>query len=202
MIRMMMQDRQKTVYIAGIIIIISLLCVIPFPWNHAIDETTADIFLKLRGERKSTSEIVLIYIGEDDIQTLGGWPITRDYYSYLIHILNQKGAKTIAFDLLFDTPSSVYPEFDTTLAYFLRRYDNVILPYAFNTVLQNDAKLPDAEQAIFPISLLGKNANRLGHLDLKWQGIIWIIQPDLYPCGPGVYCSGINRICLTAGLVI
>ena len=166
MIRMMMQDRQKTVYIAGIIIIISLLCVIPFPWNHAIDETTADIFLKLRGERKSTSEIVLIYIGEDDIQTLGGWPITRDYYSYLIHILNQKGAKTIAFDLLFDTPSSVYPEFDTTLAYFLRRYDNVILPYAFNTVLQNDAKLPDAEQAIFPISLLGKNANRLGFSNL------------------------------------
>ncbi|TDJ02863.1 MAG: hypothetical protein E2O76_01985 [Caldithrix sp.] len=42
---------------------------------------------KLRGERDLSDDILLVYLGAEDIKALGGWPITRDYYGYITHAL-------------------------------------------------------------------------------------------------------------------
>ncbi|TDI93483.1 MAG: hypothetical protein E2O77_02780 [Caldithrix sp.] len=48
---------------------------------------------KLRGERDLSDDILLVYLGAEDIKALGGWPITRDYYGYITHALTQFGAE-------------------------------------------------------------------------------------------------------------
>jgi DNA-binding NtrC family response regulator/CHASE2 domain-containing sensor protein len=163
---MNIKDRKKIASVAGIIFIVSLLYIIPFPWNRVIDNAAANLHMQLRGERDSSSEVVLIYIGEEDIQSLGGWPITRDYYSYLLHILNQKGVKTIGFDLLFDTSSQTYPEYDSTLAHFISQQGNVILPYVFNNVSQKSNELPEAKDAIYPTDIFKQSAHCIGYSNL------------------------------------
>jgi transcriptional regulator with GAF, ATPase, and Fis domain/CHASE2 domain-containing sensor protein len=169
---MITEDKQKIYCAAGVVFIFILLYVLHFPWNKVIENGTINLHLQLRGERESTPDIILIYIGEEDIQALGGWPITRDYYSYIIHILNQKGVKTIGFDLLFDRPDGTYPEYDTTLAYFLHQRNNIVLPFVFNEVVQNESNLPVVGEAIFPIGILKKNAKYMGYSNLGEQATI------------------------------
>ncbi len=75
--------------------------------------------------------LVLVAIGAADIQALGGWPLTRDYYGYALHFLASRGAQTIAFDLLWDQPHPRYPEHDTMLAGLLAVHRKVCLPMVF-----------------------------------------------------------------------
>jgi DNA-binding NtrC family response regulator/CHASE2 domain-containing sensor protein len=165
-------DRQKIFCTAGVILIFLLLYTISFPWNTALENSTLTLHMQLRGERECSSDIILIYIGEEDIQALGGWPITRDYYSYMIHILNQKGIKTIGFDLLFDRPDAGYPEYDTTLAQFICQNNNVILPFVLSDVVQSESGIPVADGAIYPTEILKKNAKYLGFSNLGEQATV------------------------------
>ncbi len=62
-----------------IILLFSLLALLPLPWNEPIEDSFVDLQFKLRGDRQLSDEIVLVFIGAEDVQALGGWPITRDY---------------------------------------------------------------------------------------------------------------------------
>jgi transcriptional regulator with GAF, ATPase, and Fis domain/CHASE2 domain-containing sensor protein len=87
----------------------------------------ADALLRLRGTRPLSPQILLIAIDESDVKALGGWPVTRDYYGYLIHILAEKRARVIGLDVLLDTPSRQYPEYDRLLADFILTSRRVVL---------------------------------------------------------------------------
>jgi transcriptional regulator with GAF, ATPase, and Fis domain/CHASE2 domain-containing sensor protein len=96
--------------------------------------TDLDFLLHLRGTRQLSSNILLVAIDESDIKTLGGWPITRDYYGYLIHILTEKRAKVIGLDVLLNTSNRQYPENDRMLAEFIQTSKRVVLPNILETV--------------------------------------------------------------------
>lgn len=114
--------------------------------------TDTDILFKLRGSRPVSDDIAFIFIDSRDVQELGGWPITRDYYGYLTYILTQAGAKVVAIDVLFDTENSRYPEYDADLSQFLQVSHNVCLPFAF-------ADLSDSFKSDDMSCMLGTNAH-------------------------------------------
>ncbi len=107
------------------------------PLAENSSDTTITQWIKLRGDRQVSDDLLVIFIDQNDIESLHGWPITRDYYGYLTHILQNAGAKVIAFDLLFDTHDSRYPEFDEAFADFIQSADRVCLPMAFTDLEQN-----------------------------------------------------------------
>ena len=44
----------------------------------------------IRGDRELDNKYLIVYIDEEDIDILGGWPISRDYYGYMAHALTHK----------------------------------------------------------------------------------------------------------------
>jgi transcriptional regulator with GAF, ATPase, and Fis domain len=133
----------------GLILIIlfcGILSLLPLPWNETLEDTLIDLQFKLRGERELADEVVLVFIGAEDVQALGGWPITRDYYGYVTHVLSRLGAKVIGFDILFDTPNRSYPEFDIILADFFQSAGNVCLPMAFAELNRDQTQTDKAAQ--------------------------------------------------------
>ncbi|MCL4706410.1 sigma 54-interacting transcriptional regulator [bacterium] len=117
--------------VAALILIFCLLAALPWAWRDNAEDTLLDLQFRLRGERPLSDKIVLVYLGAEDIQALGGWPITRDYYGYLMHGLSRAHAQVVGFDILFDRADRHYPEFDAILADFFKSAGNVCLPLAF-----------------------------------------------------------------------
>ena len=86
--------------------------------------TTLDLRFKLRGPRKPSPEVAIIFIEDRDIKAIGCWPWTRDYYATLIQILKESGVKAIGFDILFLDPSE-HPECDNFLVQATKNAGNV-----------------------------------------------------------------------------
>ena len=122
-----MPRRHVRVFLVALIIL-SLFFSIPTLSPRFIQDGDADLLLRVRGSRQVDSSLFLIYINENDIQALGGWPVTRDYYSYIIHILTEANAKVIALDVWLDTANRQYPEFDRMLSEFMESSGRVVLP--------------------------------------------------------------------------
>lgn len=173
--------RKAKLGLVPIILLVGILSLLPLPLNETIEDSLIDLQFKLRGERRLSDEIVLVFIGAEDVQALGGWPITRDYYGYMTHVLSRLGAKVIGFDILFDTPNRNYPEFDNILADFMQSAGNVCLPMTFAELTHEriktvKAKLPDrmmtGRDPSFPFTKLKERAAGLGFGNFDAEPIV------------------------------
>jgi transcriptional regulator with GAF, ATPase, and Fis domain len=163
----------------AIILFVGILSLLSLSWHETVENFLIDLQFKLRGPRQLGDEFVLVFIGAEDAQALGGWPITRDYYGYMTHVLNRLGAKVIGFDILFDAPNRNYPEFDGILTDFFQSSGNVCLPMVFAELTRAQSKslqLPDEAFAgrdpTFPFEQLRKHAAGLGFSNFTTEPII------------------------------
>jgi adenylate cyclase len=84
------------------------------------EESGVDLLQELAGPRRPPPGIVIVGIddyslaqaanadlsGDPDLARLGEWPWPRAVYATLLERLRQAGARAVAFDLMFETPSS------------------------------------------------------------------------------------------------
>ncbi|MGA2976097.1 MAG: adenylate/guanylate cyclase domain-containing protein [Spirochaetia bacterium] len=71
--------------------------------------------------------IIVVAIDEPSFQEIGlQWPWPRSFHASLVEALHEAGARTIVFDVIFDT-SSQNPEDDTLFADAVRSAGNVVL---------------------------------------------------------------------------
>ncbi len=69
-------------------------------------------------------DVVIVGIDDSDLKAMPEkFPFPRDYYARITHNLNRAGARVVAFDLTFTSPSAG----DSIMREALRYYDNVIL---------------------------------------------------------------------------
>ena len=120
--------RVNVIVLSVIFVIFFIIILVPMPWDNVVDDMSADLLMKMRGSRKVSEDIVFIYLSDDDIRDLGGWPITRDFYGYLIYILKRTNARAVGLYALFDSPDRRYPEYDRQLSDFIESSGLVGLP--------------------------------------------------------------------------
>ena len=90
------------------------------------EDALLDVKFKLRGSEQSDSSIVVIYADNQDLEFLGGYPIPRVFFATLIHALHEAGSSVIGFDIVFEKPNPMYPEYDTLLVEAVRSAGNVV----------------------------------------------------------------------------
>ena len=152
---------KRLLILTALISVFCMLTVLPLPWNESLNNFFIDLQFKLRGSRQVAKDLVVVYIGDEELKSLKSWPITRDYYSYALHILKANGAKVIAFDILFAQRDKYHPEFDRTLINFVGTCGNVCLPMAFSEITPT-GRLYEGKQPIYPIKELMVNAAGIG----------------------------------------
>ncbi len=110
-----------------ILILLILVSKIVFSLNFFsnIEHKAQDSLFRIRGQRPTTGDIVIIAIDDASFQALDlSWPFPRQYHAKLIENLNRAGVRQIVFDIEFIDNSS--PEADLMLAETASRYGNVI----------------------------------------------------------------------------
>jgi diguanylate cyclase (GGDEF)-like protein/PAS domain S-box-containing protein len=91
-------------YRPHILVVIALLIVLLSGWHGALRNALTDLrFNWLPG--KASGEIVVIAIDATSIEKIGVWPWPRRLHAELLRQLEKAGARDIAFDVDFSTPS-------------------------------------------------------------------------------------------------
>ncbi len=103
-------------------------------------------------------DVVIVAIDEKSLDRLGRWPWPRDTHARLIEKLDEAGAETIVFDILFPEPSAGDPD----LAATMQQHGRVILPLYLSPPSHNYLI---SEQ--LPTSSLAAAASALGHAHVE-----------------------------------
>lgn len=103
-------------------------------------------------------DVVIVAIDEKSLDHLGRWPWPRDTHARLIEKLDEAGAETIVFDILFPEPSAE----DPTLAAAMTQHGRVVLPLYLSPPSHNYLI---SEQ--LPTSSLAAAASELGHAHVE-----------------------------------
>lgn len=120
------------------------LCVY-YGWTSTIERLTLDAMFQVRGPRYADRNIVIIAVDDAAVARAGertgaGWPLPRRYYARAVNQLNDLGAKTIAFDVLFSEPGPSLKE-DNEFAEACLKAGNVVQTAAFQ-VAERRTELP------------------------------------------------------------
>jgi len=156
--------------------------------NDVLDNISTNLLFKIRDSREVSDNIAIIFIGSEDIKDLGGWPITRDYYSYAIHALKSSGAKVIGIDIFFDKRNSKFPEYDQIFSNFISSAGNIILPFTFSELITPKDGILVGLNPHFPDEIFSTNTAGLGYSNFGKQTISYKC-PILVSTGDSVFTS-------------
>jgi hypothetical protein len=79
------------------------------PVVRGLETASLDLRFRLRGVRRPGSEVVVILVDDRSLERLGRWPFSRALFAHALAILDEAGAKVVAFDILFTEPDEPVP---------------------------------------------------------------------------------------------
>ena len=79
------------------------------PLIRGLETATLDLRFRLRGVRPPGSQVAVILVDDRTLEDLGRWPLSRALFARALAMLDQAGAKVVAFDLLFTEPDEPVP---------------------------------------------------------------------------------------------
>ena len=103
-----------------------------------------DARYNLRPKISTNKNIVIIEIGDDTIDKIGKWPISRRYHATFIDALMEAKVKAIVFDVFFSEESEEAA--DNKLSEAIKKSGIVYLPHIFNIVFQGKKDVPVADK--------------------------------------------------------
>ncbi|MBL7157466.1 MAG: CHASE2 domain-containing protein [Candidatus Omnitrophica bacterium] len=137
--------KRKSLLYAGVFLI--LLFALSLSYFRVLDNyelETLDIRFRLRPQLPTDKNIAIIEIGDDTIDKLGKWPISRRYHATLVDALTKSGVDAIVFDVFFSEESN--EEADERLEEAIKRSGKVYLPYVFNIAVKSGTDVPVADR--------------------------------------------------------
>ena len=99
----------------------------------SMDDRVMSLEYRVRGDRHADTNVVIVYIDQDAIKSLG-WPVRRNFYALMIRALSDLRAKAIGIEAVFEEPRFEYPEYDDLLAVMTSAAGNVVLTCYFDSV--------------------------------------------------------------------
>ena len=95
-----------------------------------VEDQITGLKYSLRGDRKADTNIVIVYIDDDAVASLGR-PMRRNFYALMVKALSDLRVKAIGIDVVFEGQNPEYPEYDDLFASVVRNAGNVVLATYF-----------------------------------------------------------------------
>ena len=129
----------KTKLTTGIFVKLSaaLICIAVFfaipSLPTVLDQSIEAIFINTLKGNDSDSNIVVVELNSEDINTIG-WPVKRSYYALLIDYLNKLNVKKIGLEIFLSKSQSSQSVYNELLADKISSAGNVVLSSVFGNV--------------------------------------------------------------------
>ena len=143
-----------------------------------LDDELLKAHYALRGGETADSSIVIVYIDNDAIPSLG-WPVRRNFHALMIKALSDLQVRAVGVDVQFQEPGVEYPEYDRLLAGVVGGAGNVVLPCYFRDMAEGPDAPPDPGRPFafragsglrLPLPSLREAAAGVGHGNVTESG--------------------------------
>ena len=139
--------------------------------SRGIDNSTETIFYRIAGERKADTNIVILHISAEDIESIGPWPIKRSYYALLINNLTKQNVKKIGLEVFLSSRMITQTIYDKLLEKEIEKSGRVVLSSLAGKITEANNKFYTDSLSYPSPKLLNENF-LTGHLNfLKDDGI-------------------------------
>ncbi|HNS31963.1 MAG TPA: adenylate/guanylate cyclase domain-containing protein [bacterium] len=158
---MLKRKPKKYTFILPLVFTTLFFFLFSLPVFKSIENVTYDWRMeKLQDINIPTGKVALIFIDDYTLKNIGGWPLSRDWYSGLTEILTEMGAKGIIFDILFIDSKAE----DKQFAEAIRQSGNVQLSFFLDrlTVKNN---VFDIKKVGYPVNELKNSCAAMGFLN-------------------------------------
>lgn len=135
-----MAPRQKIIIQSGAVLLACLFLLLFSDARRVTDSAAGDIFVKLRGELKPDSSIVLVYFSEEDISRIGPWPVKRNYYALLINHLTRLNVKKIGLEIFLSSRLVTQTIYDQLLKNEIEKSGKVFLSSLAGRIIEGGDK--------------------------------------------------------------
>jgi transcriptional regulator with GAF, ATPase, and Fis domain/CHASE2 domain-containing sensor protein len=126
---------KKQIFIGCIAVLCTIIIAIPVSsLFYSLDGIVQNLMTHLRGESGIDSSIAIVYFNNDDIESLGGYPLKRSYYALLIKTLQELQVSAIGIDVGFSQPDERYPEYDNLLGSVVEGCPNIVMGGYFRRI--------------------------------------------------------------------
>ena len=136
--------RKSLIYLGFAVIFLTIATLSYFRVFDNYELETLDIRFRLRPQLPVNKNIVIIEIGDDTIDKLGKWPISRKYHAVAVNALTKAGADAIVFDIFFSEESN--KPADSLFEEAIKNSGKVYLPYVFNIADIGRKQVPVADK--------------------------------------------------------
>jgi transcriptional regulator with GAF, ATPase, and Fis domain/CHASE2 domain-containing sensor protein len=133
---------------------------------NGIERGVTDFKYRLRGSHAADSNIVIVYIDNNAIRTLG-WPVRRNFYALMVRVLSDLRVRAIGIEVLFEDRSETYPEYDSVLRSVVGQAGNVVLTSYFEHFFRADGAWAGEK---FHAPFLKDDCRAIGHVNLTEAG--------------------------------
>ncbi|MGA9118159.1 MAG: sigma 54-interacting transcriptional regulator, partial [Bacteroidota bacterium] len=173
------------------------------PFLSPIEDQLTALKYRVRGTEHADSNIVIIYIDNDAVKTLG-WPVRRNFHALMLHALAELHPRAIGIEVVFEDQKLGYGEFseyDTLLSAMVRQAGSVVLASYFESIGRDGPDTQAVRQTVpvyprlhgsiltgrglhLPVPALVSSAAGVGHVNFSGDG--GIALPAVVESGAGV----------------
>jgi transcriptional regulator with GAF, ATPase, and Fis domain/CHASE2 domain-containing sensor protein len=107
---------RKYIIVSGMVALLLLLLQLVSGPMSKLEQGLLDVRFRVRGQVPADTNVVVLYFDNDDIASLGGGTLKRNYYALLIDVLTKNQVAAIGLEPFFGEQSLEYPEQDDVLA--------------------------------------------------------------------------------------
>ncbi len=125
-----------------------------------------DLFYTIRGEITPDSNIVIIHISEDDLTSIGPWPLKRSYYALLINNLAKHEVKKIGIEIFLSSRVVTQTIYDNLLVKEINKAGDVVLSSVAGSLIEN-GELFTTDSLSYPSPKLLNEKIITGHLNFS-----------------------------------
>ena len=102
----------------------------------SVEDQFTSLKYRVRGAQPADTNIVVVYIDNEAIRTLG-WPVRRNFYALMLNTLSTLQVKAVGVEIQFEDARlgyPEYPEYDELLASVIASSKNVVLASYFDAL--------------------------------------------------------------------
>ena len=141
---------RKYIIVTGMVVVLLVLLQLGSGPMHKLEQGLLDVRYHIRGQIPADTNVVILYFDNDDITSLGGWPLKRNYYALLIDVLAKSNVRAIGLDIFFGEHNLEYPEHDHLLAAKAATSRQLVCSSYFRRVERTELSSPSLTPEQFP----------------------------------------------------
>lgn len=125
--------RRDALVISGIALLLLAALLLFRGSLDSLEEQVTALHYSLRGTRQADTNIVVVYIDQEGIKTLG-WPVRRNFYALMIKAMADLRVQALGIEPVFEDRKPEYPEYDDLMARMIASAGSVVLTGYFDSV--------------------------------------------------------------------